>query len=236
MLIGRAGSGKTSCIGIMIDSFVDSCWQFATHNAAQAAEPYIRHTSRYYNTTFQFLAVDVRFIDEIYKHMEACDYTYDVFNNFYDFNQLVEFTRTYFISIARVIYQKCCDRRNYIRPDYVKNLIKRLKSKKIEITRENIILYLESYCLLNGKSYNCIPPEIRFKTFGYDEAGRIPMLFFLLDYWVFVYVNELYGMPPCKPTYIFVGSHTQGNVIWRGENDFLDEEKIDYNNVCVELF
>ena len=223
LLVGPAGSGKTACIGIMIDAFLNSCWQFATRNASQAAYAYINHTGRYYPTTFQFLCIDVTFMKTINDEMKQL-FKLEYFSNFENLNEVIDCTSNYFRSVAEAIFERCMKRRTYITPSIVKTIIRNMKSADIPTTRENIVLYLERYCLEAKKSYSCIPPEIRYDIFGFDEAGRTHMIFFLLNYSLFVYVNEIYGMPTCKPTYIYVGSHTQGNVIWDGEEDFWMEK------------
>lgn len=222
MLVGPAGSGKTSCIGIMIDGFLNSCWQFATRNAHQAAYEYISHTGRHYATTYQMLCIDVSFMDAVSEEMKNIPTLINMWAEVKDLSEFIEAAEVYFKNVTEDIFARCRDKRKYLDPQIVKDVIDNMKKcGEKTITREKIVLYLEMYCLKEGKSFACIPPEIRYSIFGFDEAGRTHMVFFLLNYYLFVYVNKEYGMPPeDKPTYIFVGSHTQGDVIHKGDDDF----------------
>ena len=220
LLVGPAGSGKTACIGIMIEKFFNSCWQFATRNACLAAQEYINHTRRYYNTNYEFLAIDVEYMKTINDQMSSIDkFEINFFDNFKTLKDVIEHTKNYFLAKAKEMHKKCDSRRNYMTPNEIRPIIRRMKELNMSMTRENIVLQIEYVCLNLGRRLTCIPPEIRYDIFGFDEAGRTYMIFFLLSYNLFTYVNNLYGMPPCKPTYIFVGSHTQGNVI-STVNDF----------------
>ena len=233
LVVGGAGTGKTRCLGTIANRFPNSCWQFATRNAAEEARRYINHTGRYYLTTFQFLCIDVPFMTTInteLKNLEDKGFVKDAFGTITSLKEMIDCTKSYFVEVIKEIFERCRMRRSYMSPDVVKLIIAGMRDNKVPVTRQTIVQYLERYCVETKKSFSSIPPEIRYDIFGVDESGRVHMVFFYLMYFLYVHVNDLYHMPASKPTYVFVGSHTQGNVIW---NDMTDSTFKKYSLITM---